>query len=115
MAEADKVSHIGDEAALKHAQQCTANKERGTTTKPELGASNDGPQDHLGWNPSVGSDPFRNQLRRQFCAEEGKLEDSIAQVVVLSECQQKNPLSLSKSCSPLVFIFSSGRKLSVKA
>ena len=56
-------SYIRDEASLKHTQQCTAGQERSAPRQPELAASNDTPEDHLSWDPSIRAYPLGDELR----------------------------------------------------
>jgi hypothetical protein len=68
---------------LQNAQQGAGQEEGLATRQPELGYGDKTPQDHLSWNPPIRAQPLGYQLGRKLGAEEGQLEDRIAEIVIV--------------------------------
>jgi hypothetical protein len=75
-------TYIWNEPTLQNTKKSSTDKESSFTTKAILTHGHCRPKDHLSGDPSVGTSPLADQLRRQLCTEECKFEDSISKVVV---------------------------------
>jgi hypothetical protein len=81
-------TYIGNESALQDSQQSAACEERRSTREPVLSHGHDRPEYHLGWDPSIRTDPLTDQLRGELGAEKRRFEDGVAEIVIWDEALQ---------------------------
>ena len=73
---------VRNKATLQQPENDPHNEKRRSAVQEELAGCGNGPEDHLHRNPAVRADPFAQQLRRHFGAEEGESKEGISDVVV---------------------------------
>lgn len=72
---------VGNEATSEQTEQSACRQEAGASRQPKLRKADNGPEANLSWNPAIGSNGLADELRRQLCAQEAELEDSVSEVV----------------------------------
>lgn len=77
-----RAAYFGDKAALEKGQEGPAGEERRSRGQRVLRSGDDGEQDDLGRDPTVGPEPFGQELRRELADQEAEGVERVSEVVV---------------------------------